>query len=523
MKKRLFAVAAASTLLVVIPLAALPADALASGSTLYVNGSGTATTGCTQASPCETIGEALSEAHTQNASTPGSVTTISIAGSNGSFNGIYCEQLTVDDNLTLIAADPTNQPVVDGGGSGSSCTGETAGTSVVTIGADGNAYTVTIQSLTIQNGDASTDSNNQGEGGGAAILNGSTLTLNSSTVTTSVGCSAAGCATSGGSGGGIYVGVGSTLVLDASTVSHNSGCAGAVCTSGYGGGIYSDYSGVVDATNSTIANNIACDTTAACAGTNPAEGGGLYFFQSYGSMVNATVSANTACGTGTCSGQGGGFFTDAGNLTLSNSILDGNGTSDSSGNCSPSNSVSDGQPNGTDVVGNNVVGSGCGLTNGTNGDKVGVNAGLARLGRYGGPTPTMGVHTGTPAVDAGDATTCQYATVFDFADSPFPGPNGVDQRGVDRNATTRGTCDAGAYDAGSDTVTASTYSHLTVRRAHGETIIRWRSKTRQAGFNVFKHAHRLNRRLVTSKDGKYRFITKVKVKHPHLMPVGLHG
>ena len=43
-----------------------------------------------------------------------------------------------------------------------------------------------------------------------------------------------------------------------------------------------------------------------------------------------------------------------------------------------------------------------GLSNGSNGNIVGVNPLLSALGNYGGPTQTMALLPGSPAIDAGD-------------------------------------------------------------------------------------------------------------------------
>jgi len=69
--------------------------------------------------------------------------------------------------------------------------------------------------------------------------------------------------------------------------------------------------------------------------------------------------------------------------------------------------------------------------------------------------------------------------------------------------------------------TAVAASHITVTHHHGKTVIRWFSSTHPAGFNVYKHAHKLNSRLVTSKTHWYKFVTKVHVKHPRLVAVSL--
>jgi len=66
---------------------------------------------------------------------------------------------------------------------------------------------------------------------------------------------------------------------------------------------------------------------------------------------------------------------------------------------------------------------------------------LGPLAPNGGPTQTMALQPGSPAIGAGDAATCESLV----------GPTGVtdtDQRGQPRNAAARGACDLGAYDTG---------------------------------------------------------------------------
>jgi CSLREA domain-containing protein len=63
---------------------------------------------------------------------------------------------------------------------------------------------------------------------------------------------------------------------------------------------------------------------------------------------------------------------------------------------------------------------------------------LGPLGRNGGPTPTVPLQAGSPAIDAGDPNTCASTTTYAVA--------GVDQRGIPRPQGAR--CDIGAFEAG---------------------------------------------------------------------------
>ncbi len=98
-------------------------------------------------------------------------------------------------------------------------------------------------------------------------------------------------------------------------------------------------------------------------------------------LVSCTFSGNTAT-------SGGGLYIAGGTATLTNTIVAGDNT-DISGTVSGSH---------------NLIGTGGsgGLSDGTDGNIVGVaNPGLAPLGSYGGPTQTMPLSPGSPAIAAG--------------------------------------------------------------------------------------------------------------------------
>jgi hypothetical protein len=146
-----------------------------------------------------------------------------------------------------------------------------------------------------------------------------------------------------------------------------------------GGGVYSD--GTLHLTTCTISGN---------RGTN--NGGGV---SNYGTLnlQCCTVSGNRAT-------NGGGVFNNNGTLSLNNTIVAGNT------NTSPTRSPSD-VGGSTKVSGAfNLIGRGGsgGLTDGVNGNIVGVaDPGLGPLGNYGGPTKTMALKPGSPAIGNGFA------------------------------------------------------------------------------------------------------------------------
>ena len=254
---------------------------------------------------------------------------------------------------------------------------------------------VEISGLTIRNGSA-----NLGSG---ILIQQSTLTLNSSTVSSN---SATGF---GGKGGGI--GNGRTMTITNSTISGNSatGLGGGILNGGTmtitnstvsgntssqdGGGIFNE--GVVTITNSTLSNNSAVN-----------RGGGIRSIATL-TITNSTLSKNSA-------GSGGGIFA-SGTATLKNTIVANNTAVDCQG------TITSG--------GNNLDSNGtCGLT-GT-GDIPNGNANLGPLALNApGSTATHALVIPSDAIDAGSG------------DCP---PPATDQRGVTRPQGT--ACDIGAFE-----------------------------------------------------------------------------
>jgi hypothetical protein len=178
-------------------------------------------------------------------------------------------------------------------------------------------------------------------------------------------------------GGGIY-GTGGRALLQVmnSTISNNG-------TSNSGGGVYLTAGVVVNVLNTTIAGNTA-----------HFDGGGIIPNRTT-NVVNSTIAGNTA------GGQGGGVWTFA-----------QFGGGDYLGTIIALNT----SPVGPDTFGpavsqgHNLVGKGdggTGFVNGVNGDQVGsvalpIDPKLGPLQNNGGPTATMALLPGSPAIDAGD-------------------------------------------------------------------------------------------------------------------------
>ncbi|MBV9821646.1 MAG: right-handed parallel beta-helix repeat-containing protein [Actinobacteria bacterium] len=247
---------------------------------------------------------------------------------------------------------------------------------------------VTLSGLTITNGDAN---------GGGGIYNAGKLTVSNSTVSSND------VSVFFVPGGGIYNATGATLTVSQSTIDGN--------IARDGGGIFN--AGTLTVSDSTISHNIATPrvanagggientgtltmTDSTLYGNRAVVGGGLYS-SGTASLTSVTVTANTAVVSGSYT-AGAGLDVAGGTLLLHNSIVAGNTffsssfASDIAGTVSSASSY--------DLIG--TGGSG-GLVNGTNHNQVGVsNPGLGSLANNGGPTETVALLTGSPAIDTGD-------------------------------------------------------------------------------------------------------------------------
>jgi hypothetical protein len=219
------------------------------------------------------------------------------------------------------------------------------------------------------------------------------------------------CTVSGNSanyGGGLF---GQFMSLTESTVSGNSAVvegggvfctlaeliqctvSGNTSTTGNGGGIYS-YS-LIELTQCTVSGNAATNGV----------GGGILTDTLL--MLESTVSGNNAA-------QGGGIF--ASSLTLANSIIANSTGTNASGFLLPTLS-------GTNIVDDSSV-TGAGVLN--------TNPLLGPLANNGGPTLTLALLAGSPAINAGDNSVAIGLT--------------NDQRGAGFPRVALGSVDIGAYE-----------------------------------------------------------------------------
>jgi hypothetical protein len=229
----------------------------------------------------------------------------------------------------------------------------------VVAGAD-----VTLDGLTITGGRAD-------DGGG--ISNSGTLALGSCAITGNETTSN----DPSGRGGGIYSE--GTLTIGASLIDANS--------ARQGGGVYSVGSLTIE--DGTVFGN-----------SGVGGGGGVYNEGGTLTVIASTISGNSAV-------SGGGVYSDGPAASIEDSIVAGNSASGGPG------------PDASGLFstqGYNLVGKPDGSTGWGDNDRLGVDPLLAPLGDYGGPTMTMALLPGSPAIDAGTGN----------------GAPATDQRGVSR-------------------------------------------------------------------------------------------
>lgn len=228
---------------------------------------------------------------------------------------------------------------------------------------------ITIEGLTLRDGRASQLTVSRG----GNIHSVGSLTLRRCVVTNGVAP-----ANTAAYGGGIYHS-GGTLELDSCTIHGNMTTS---ATAGYGAGVYLASGSSMIATNCTIAGNSIVTGTVSW-------GGGVFMIGSTAQFTYCTFAYNTMSGVAQ---EGGALLVSESLATIGNSLL----ANSWGGNVVGSQSQ---------VIshGNNVVtDNSTGFVNGIKGDVVNIgvaSAMIGTLGDYGGPTPTVALLPGSPAID----------------------------------------------------------------------------------------------------------------------------
>jgi hypothetical protein len=332
--------------------------------------------------------------------------------------------ITLTSTLT-IAANTT----IDG-------TGQTvtiSGNKAVRVFQVNSGVTLNLKRLTVANGYVDLyDPNPRGAG---VMNSGGTLIIDNSTISGNYTLYGAGVYSAGGSvtvrnsnfvgnytystldsyggGSGVYI-VGGTLDVVDSTFSGND-------NDGLGGGVYLG-GGTLKVSNSTFSGNSASD------------GGAIHAPSGTLTISNSTFTGNYAAIFG------GGVSIGNASLTVINSTFSGNaaflgGASFSSGgtailrNTIAANSAGGKECRGliTDLGGN------LSYPDSTTCPGIHLNPLLGPLQDNGGPTKTMALGAGSPAIDAADDATCAAPPV-----------NNLDQRGITRPQGAH--CDIGAFE-----------------------------------------------------------------------------
>ena len=262
-------------------------------------------------------------------------------------------------------------------------------------------------------------SNNTSTYASAGISNAGTLLISNSTFSgnTCTNCTSGAIGSSGpititnstfannsaNGGGAIFQNAntaGISLTITNSTFSNNQAVNG-------NGGSLNVYYGSLVAANSTFSGNTAS-----------VDGGGIYYNSPAdpGTITNVTFSGNSAGSGGAINKRLG-----AADVNLRNTIVT---ASPSGGNCNTA--LTDGGNN--LEYGNGVTSTTCGFATAS------ADPQLGALANNGGPTQTMKLLTGSPAIDQGNDAVCAAAPV-----------NNKDQRGVMRPIGVH--CDIGAVEA----------------------------------------------------------------------------
>jgi CSLREA domain-containing protein len=229
-------------------------------------------------------------------------------------------------------------------------------------------------------------------------------------------------------GAGDYQGTdGYTVRLVDSTVSGN--VAGDATAAGYGGGFYLDNS-VLDATDSTIADNVAVSTA-----KTSGYGGGLY------DRTSGAITFDFSTIAGNAAGTGAGIYGAGSSGTLKASIVADNMTTPggkTEADCAfLTTSTTTILPTPLTSSGDNVLSQSSCVDKLSFGDQVTKHAGIEGLAPNSGPnetsapypTETVALLPGSPAIDAA-GTQCPT----------------TDERGVTRPQLT--ACDSGAFELG---------------------------------------------------------------------------
>ena len=304
-----------------------------------------------------------------------------------------------------------------------------------------SGHTVTIEGLTISNGNA--QGNFPGAAGGGIYSELSALSVNNCVITSNTALWGGGICNYGNASGAM-------IYLSNSSISSNLGLNAA-------GGIYNYSQGAFSSASLTVSNSTVN-------GNSSAEAGGIYNKTANGSdtlaINNSTISGNSANLTGGIENYAIGTNATA-TLTIANSTLSSNSALFKGGSAITNGAGTNGRDSPSDqsqaTLGNTILNSdgsspnilnspgGIITSNGYNisnddgsgyltgpGDQINTDPILGPLQGNGGPTFTHALLPGSPAIDAGDPN---------FTPPPFN-----DQRGPGFDRVVNGRIDKGSFE-----------------------------------------------------------------------------
>jgi hypothetical protein len=242
-----------------------------------------------------------------------------------------------------------------------------------------------------------------GSGVGGGLWSEGSTYISADTLTNNVGQAGGTASTPSDAEGGAIDATGGKLEVQATTIADNEATTSHAAAADGGGGIATSAQTTIE--NSTITGN-----------TTSGSGGGIDAFGDGESIVSSTLSGNSA-------GSGGGNLAASGAIDLQQTIISGGIASSGATDCT--GTVKD--------YGHNLEStapSQCGLS-ATKDDVIGQDPLLGPLADNGGPTETMALLPGSPAIDAGG--TCRGVGGYVLT---------VDQRASARGAP----CDIGAFE-----------------------------------------------------------------------------
>ncbi|MGD0947272.1 MAG: right-handed parallel beta-helix repeat-containing protein [Candidatus Binatia bacterium] len=291
-------------------------------------------------------------------------------------------------------------------------------------GAISNEAPLTVTNSTFSGNSGSAISASSSSNPGTLTITNSTFSSNKGTAINSFGGTVTN-STFSGNGGAIFNSNGDPLTIADSTFSGNTAKGVGAISNG----------GTLTVTNSTFSGNTA---------TGSVNGIGAISNSGTLTVINSTFSGNTAT-----SYNGVGAISNGGTLTVINSTFSGNPGSGSysssihnSGTLTLTNTIVANTTNGANCSGtitdgghNLDDGATCGFT--ANGSLSNTNPLLdsGGLASNGGPTQTIALQTGSPAINAGDESVCSAPPV-----------SNLDQRGYVRPGAGATSCSIGAYE-----------------------------------------------------------------------------